>query len=252
MADHGGFEDGTIKPWEGSALCDDIAGNGHPCQGREIEGLGKCFFHVPEDDLEEAEDITGWKRCRTRSGTPSACRQIAVKGTVPPQCPRHGANPGSASRKAAANRRVEDQAMSRLEAIMREDAEAARLLDPAPVDDPFTALLELAAEIRALREILRDRVLQLKAGDWRYMGRQAEETRAEVILYERSLEREASILIQIVKLKPDERLLAIQERKLVIMERSLTLALQGSGLDLPAQDKAMAILRRELANASLN
>ena len=253
MADNGGLYDGTAKPWEGSAQCEDFARTtGHQCGKREIFGFGKCLQHVPDEDLEEAEAITGLRRCRTAFGTPTACRALAVGGTEPPACPRHGANPGSVTSQHAARRRLEDQAIARLEAVMREDSDAIKLLDPAPIDNPLTALLELAAEIRALREILRGRVLNLKQSDWRYYGKEREETRAEIILYERATEREASILISIAKLRIDDRLAAISERRMLTMERALTTALQGSGLDLPGQDKAMVILRRELSKASLN
>jgi hypothetical protein len=239
-----------MRPWEGTALCIGQTGPGQACQNREIEGLEFCLHHIPEDMLEEAEEVTGLTRCRARYGQPDHCTRIATRGTVPPVCASHGARQGSLTSQNAARRVIEDQAINRLEAIMSDDADAIRILNPEPIGNPLTALLDLAAEIRALREIMRDRVFAIKAGDWRYRGREAEMVRAEIILYERAQEREAHILIQIAKLKIDERLAAISERRMARMEQAMDIALKGSGLDLAGQEQARQILRRELTKAS--
>lgn len=238
--------------WEGSALCLGTTNAGQQCSNFEIEGLEHCLHHVPDDLLEEAEEITGWKRCRDKFGQPDACRFYAVEGTDPPCCKNHGANLGSNISKGAARTVIEDQAIRRLEEIMADDAAKMSILNPEPIGDPLTALLELAAEIRALRIMLRDRVMGLKAEEWRYKGREAELTRAEVNLWERAQEREGHFLIQISKLGIEGRLAAISERRMAHMERSLDIALKGSGLDLEGQERARTILRRELMKPSLN
>jgi hypothetical protein len=236
----------SFKPWEGKSLCEGTNNSGEPCSNKEIDGLGFCFWHVPGDMLEEAEEITGFRRCRHASG----CRELAVKGTDPPACKGHGANLGSNTSKAAAKNVIEEQALRRLEEIMKDDAESAKILNPEPIGNPLTALLDLAAEIRALREILRDRVFRIKPDEWRYKGREGEMTRAEILLYERAQEREAHILIQIAKLRIDERLAAISERRISAIERALDVALRSSGLDLAQQAEARKVLRRELTKAS--
>jgi hypothetical protein len=71
----------------------------------EIEGLDYCLHHVPDELLEEAEAIVGFRRCRSRFG----CRQYAVAGTDPPVCKNHGANRGSVLYKRAMMRRAEQR-----------------------------------------------------------------------------------------------------------------------------------------------
>lgn len=233
------------RDWEGESLCGFPTNQGTPCSSREILGLEHCLLHVPDDMLDEAEQITSTRRCRRRFGEIDACRKYAVAGTEPPACTDHGANLGSATSKNAARRVIEGKMFERLQQLM--DERGAEILDPPALDNPLTELLELAAEVKALKELLRLVVGSTSITRWRYEGgRVGEQTRAEVLLYERATERLAQLLIQIIKIDAPERLAVIDKIMIDAIEQALVTALAGSGADLDAQDKARKILRREL------
>jgi hypothetical protein len=236
------------KPWEGRYNCTELTNGGLPCSNKEIDGLGFCFYHVPEDMLDEAEEITGLIRCRHDSG----CPRLAKEGTVPPRCTAHGANEGSHMSKQAAGRVVEEQVMARFEAIMTQDGE--RLLNPQAIGDPFTELLALAAEMKELKQMLLEVVSVMKPNQWRYRGKDGEQARAELILLERAQERLERCLVNLIKLKIEDRLAGVEERTLEMMERAMDMAmtagiraaLASNGDELEGQQEARKVLRREL------
>jgi hypothetical protein len=245
----------VLPPESGPLQCQGISTSpshspGERCTHREIDGLGYCFAHMPDDLLDEAEALTGYVRCRTRSGEPDACHQFAVKGTDPPACKNHGANAGSQPWKAAQATVVDGRVADRLTEIMAEHGD--RLISPPPIGDPLSELLDLAAEIRAWKEIMREvTAYLLKRQQMRYSHKSyGEQIRAEVLLYERGLDRLGTILIQIGKLGIERRLAQIQEQQVARVDRALTAALTASGLDLVAQQEARTVLARELLRAS--
>jgi hypothetical protein len=84
------------------------------------------------------------------------------------------------------------------------------LRDPVrPVVDPLADLLTVAARASRLMEILEGQTSALKA--MRYQGAGGEQTRGELLAYERALDRVARILADIVKLGIDERLARVDE-----------------------------------------
>ena len=239
-----------VLPGSGPLQCQGTSNTGQPCTHREIDGLGYCFTHMPDDLLDEAEDITGARRCRERFGQPDACHQFAVAGTNPPQCKNHGANGGSVHAKRAANAVVNGRITDRMVAIMGDHGEA--LMQPSQIGDPLSELLDVAAEIRTWKEIMRGVVSDLLSRkEIRYTHRSyGEQMRAEVLLYERALERLAAILVQIGKLGIERKLAMIQQQQVDMVDRALSAALTASGLDLVAQQEARAVLARELTKAS--
>ena len=54
----------VLRRGEGPGLCVENSRIGVPCTHHEVLGLEYCVWHMPDDLLEEAEQITGWKRCR--------------------------------------------------------------------------------------------------------------------------------------------------------------------------------------------
>jgi len=119
-------------------------------------------------------------------------------------------------RRKATERQVEHQAL----------AELARR-GVTPVDNPLTALAELAGEVLAVKNIFRDRLAALDAEQWRHSGQDgAEQLRAEVALYERALDRSARVLADIARLKIDERLTAITEEQAHTLVAILTTVLE--------------------------
>jgi hypothetical protein len=239
-----------LLPGSGPLICQGTnASDGQPCTHHEIDGLGYCFPHLPDDLLDEAEDITGARRCRKRFGDPDACHCFAVAGTTPPMCKNHGANAGSHQGKIAAGHVVTGRVTDRMVAIMGDHGEA--LMTPDPIGDPLSELLAVAAEIRTWKEIMRGVVADLLSRQViRYTNRSyGEQLRAEVLLYERALERLAAILVQIGKLGIERKLAQIQADQVSMVDRALSAALTASGLGLEAQQEARAVLVRELRKA---
>jgi hypothetical protein len=239
---------GGREAWEGPAACRGRTAGGLPCSNREIDGLEFCLQHLPDELLPEGELITGIHRCRHHFGQPDACHMIAKGATVPPACPNHGANAGSLTSTEAGQRTIEDQALRRLEEIMREDAAQVRLVSPDPIDNPLQALLDLAAEIRALRILLRDRVMSMPLNEWRYSKGAGigEQTRAEIVLWERAQEREAKVLVAIAKLKIEDMLARVRKQQVQRIERALIASIRAAGGDLESQARAREVLWREL------
>jgi hypothetical protein len=237
-----------LHSWEGTEPCTGTNRDGTACGYPEIEGMEFCFTHVPEEMLDEAEQITGMRRCTnaTRvSGTIDRCRKTATTGTEPPVCKDHGANAGSVRSKRAAANVVQSNASGRLAEIMTEHG--AKLMSPPPMDDPLTELLAVAAEIKALKDLLREMVSKIDIASWRYTrSRIGEQVRAEVLLYERSQERLAGILISLIKLNIEARLAKIRAEQVRLFERALDLALNEAGVPLEGQVKARKALVRHL------
>lgn len=237
-------------PGEGTVRCLGDTRTGLRCSNMEIEGLEFCLHHVPDDLLDEAEEVTGFRRCRNGWGTPDpTCTLFAVTGTDPPACKNHGANRGSNTARAAAGRVVEGRAMDRLAEIMADHGE--KLLNPEPIGNSLQAHLDLAAEAWALKEILRNVIAYLFSQDRiRYAHQKVgEQLRAELLLYERAVERLDRILTNINRAKIEARLAAISEARLQHEERAFATALQAANIPVERQEAARAVLRRELMKA---
>jgi hypothetical protein len=229
----------TMRPWEGNQRCRGFTREKLPCGNWEILGLEFCLQHVPDDLLEEAEEITGLTRCRHESG----CQQICATGST--ICKNHGGQIGGYQRKVGAQRIANDKAEFALGAIMGENGN--RLLNALPVENPLEDLLAVAGEIREFKDILREIIADIDPKSYRYRAdKVGEQVRAELLLYERGLDRYATLLVQITRLNIEERLAAVREKMAQAIEHALTMSLEASGLDLDGQDKARKVLRREL------
>src|SRR5690348_9736507 len=142
-------------------------------------------------------------RCgaKTRQDESAAtCGQMAGWGTGHPgigHCKLHGGNTGT-QRTAAATELAE-----------REIRSVLAKLDVTPVEDPLTALTVLAGQVVSWQTAIARIVNQL--GDRvRYEGAAgAEQLRAEVALYERAMDRTATVLGLIAKLNIEERLATV-------------------------------------------
>lgn len=79
-----------------------------------------------------------------------------------------------------------------------------------PVTDPLQELLNLAGEAVAWKSMMSDRVAELAAHEWRYSDHHGgEQLRAELTLFERSVDRCARILTDTARLDLDARIIAI-------------------------------------------
>ena len=223
---------------------------GRACTQNEIEGLGFCFRHVPDEMLDEAEEITGYRRCRRDFGEPGACRMVAVAATEPPRCQGHGAETGSHTSQHASRRVIEGRVADRMTAIMAEHGE--RLLSPGAAPDPLTGLLQLADEMNEWKNIMREIVAYLLSKDRirAAHNRVGEQLRAEVLIYERAMERLAQLWERIIRLGIEARLAKLDDNQARLVEGALATALAGTGLGLVEQEKARQVLRRELVRAA--
>lgn len=160
-------------------------------------------------------------------GTP--CKNYCIKGGT--TCRHHG---GTLPRvKAAATFRLARDAAQQ-EALKRLQA------DKASKRDTITEMDRLAAEVIAFKDVCRERLDQLLSLDdsIRYEGKTGEQLRAEVALYERSLDRCNTVLATNVKLDIDGKKKQLDKDQAAIVV-ALVRAILG-GLDLTKAQKQLA------------
>jgi hypothetical protein len=177
-----------------------------------------CLQHMPDDRLEEAEALLGFFRCRNEHGTPGACHSYAVEGTDPPRCSKHR----QTGKRGAGRQAIFGQVDERAAEIIA--LYGTELANPQPVSDPYQELMRLGGEMRVFKDLMRDRVALLEPDKYRYTGKTGEQIRAELILYERAIERFAAMLVAIAKLNLDARLVGIRQQTLAMLDQALTLA----------------------------
>lgn len=178
------------------------------------------------------------------------CRKVAEPGQD--VCAKHGGKAPQA-RAAAAKRIVEAELM-----------ELAETLVGAPVDNPLTELANLAGRARAWMELLQGRVEKLletsadvadeqernsrdgKNSGIRYQGGAGEQLRAEVALYERSMDRLGKFLADYGRLGIDERLAKITEMQAEKVIAAIDAALAHAGVTGKTATEAKQVAARHL------
>ena len=141
------------------------------------------------------------------------CKRRASPGAL--VCAMHG---GAAPqvRAKAAKRLVEHEAASTLE----------RLGQAEPLADPISALLRLAGEIGAFRDILRERLADLHDEEWTSRSKLGvEQLHALVGAYSTALDRSRVVLVDIARLNLEDRLVALSEKQTEVMYAALSSAL---------------------------
>lgn len=195
----------------------------------------------PPDERRCTGIATGGKTRPERKG--EQCLHWAIPGgTV---CAWHGG--GASQVRAAANRRLADEALMR---------KAAGLVGE-PVDNPLAELANLAGRARAFMELMEERVQTLldggSTGDGqcgiRYKGGAGEQLRAEVALYERAMDRVGKFLADFGRLNIDSRLAQIEEAKADVVLRAIDAALAHAGVTGPQATEAKRVAARHLRAA---
>lgn len=103
-----------------------------------------------------------------------------------------------------------------------------------PVTDPLTALQEHAGKVRSWFDYLEERVSSLRhSSQW-----DTEQIRGEVELFTRAQETVGKILVDMAKLKIDERLIAIEEGKVAMLFEALKAGLVAGGITGPGPTQA--------------
>lgn len=179
---------------------------------------------------------------KTRAEGNPPCKQRVVPGTN--RCRFHGGRSPQAQR-AARERETEAQ--------LRQVVDR---LDLSPVENPLEALRALAAEVIGWKDLISLHVGRLNApkGDdgkgegpgFRYRTENAEQIRGEVVIFERALDRCATVLTAIAKLNIDERLAAITERQVSMLESALEAGLDELGLTVEQKARAWEGAARHL------
>jgi hypothetical protein len=179
--------------------------------------------------------VTDKPRCAARSSqTGKPCKLWPVKGAA--VCHKHGGRAPQVKANAAV--RVAEEEIT---AAAERYAAAA-----GPVEDPLSVLLKLAGEIAGFKDFIAARVAELRAEQWRYRGLHAEQLRAELGLYERALDRTARVLVDINKLKLEERMVKLTERQGDLIAEVIRRVMDDLDLTEEQRAKASVALPREL------
>jgi hypothetical protein len=103
-----------------------------------------------------------------------------------------------------------------------------------PVTDPLTALQEHAGKVRSWFDFLEERITSLRhSSQW-----DTEQIRGEVELFTRAQETVGKILVDMARLKIDDRLIAIEEGKVAMLFDALKAGLAAGGITGPGPTQA--------------
>jgi hypothetical protein len=227
-------------------LCTGTNRDGSPCKHWARKGEDTCAAHG-EDGRRCTRHISGISHPEFAG---ERCRAMALPGQD--VCGRHGGRSPQA-KAAAARRVVEAELMTLTENLVG-----------APVDNPLTELANLAGRARAWMELLQSRVEKLietsdasEGGDGRdggsgkdkglrYQAGAGEQLRAEVALYERSMDRLGKFLADYGRLGIDERLAKITETQAERVIAAIDAALEHAGITGKAATEAKQVAARKL------
>lgn len=202
------------------------------CKNWALIGADICHRHSGEGYIgtpDDAQRCTGTTKNRDNAGR--RCLEWALKGQK--VCGYHGGKSPQAL-KAAAKRIAEVQLNEQANKLLVK-------VGANPVDNPLTALSQLAGEVLAFKEALGERVNAL-GDEIRYKGGAGEQLRAEVALYERAVNQASTLLSNIARLNIDERLAAISEKQTETVIKAIDAALLYAGVtgDVAAGAKKVA------------
>ncbi|WP_156056304.1 hypothetical protein [Streptosporangium roseum] len=162
------------------------------------------------------------RRCTARrSSDGQPCEAYAMSGAA--VCHAHGGR-APQTRRRAAERLAEQKARTALSQYSP---------DAVIIDNPIAELLEAAGEFKALKNFLADRVAEMRADDWRRADAEGSEN---LRAYERALDRTARVLVELAKLKLEERLVRLTEQQGAMLAVAIQKILDA--LDLTAEQRA--------------
>jgi len=169
---------------------------------------------------------------RTVKRTGDPCQRHAIRGgTV---CPMHG---GRA-------RQVKAKAEERL--VVAEAAKYVHQNGWQPVDNPLTALADVAGEITSMKDFLRERVQAIGVRIRETSDKGDEQLRAELAAYQAALRDVVAALNTIARLNIDERLARISEAQGQMILRAFDAGLAAVGVAGPAAKTARQAAVRHL------
>jgi hypothetical protein len=167
------------------------------------------------------------KRCRATKRNGDPCKNTCVHGAV--VCAVHGGRlPGV--KKKAAQRITEESVRVEIESLRDIPAFTS-------IGDVYADLMQLAGVVSAWRKLMQDRVSYLTSLG--YAGLETgEQIRADVMLFERSLDRSAKVGEMLARLNLDERKQALDER--LAAQLGLAIKLILDDLNLTEEQRAIA------------
>lgn len=175
-------------------------------------------------------------KCTATRSDGEHCKAWAIKGAS--VCRVHG---GSAPqvKAAAAVRVVEQKAV----AVIRKHFDAR-----TPVTDPLAAIAEVAGEMVAVKDWLRQRVEAIQAQQMRVetFGQQAEQMRAEFQAYVGMLASCSKVIGDIARLNIEERMARVTELQAAAIISALDRTLAELGISGEQATKAKASIGRHL------
>lgn len=163
-------------------------------------------------------------RCGAKTRSDGKCKRHPANGSK--RCRFHG---GNSPQVIAKHQREQHQ-----QQVEKEIQKALLDLDIRPVENPLTALKLLAGEVIAWKDALLQKVQLLDK--LRYSTEFNEQIRGEVLLYERALDKCATVLATIARLNIDERLAAVEERQVKMLEDGLFAAFEAAGIPVTDPD----------------
>lgn len=234
---------------------------GERCKNWARDGAEFCAAHDPVDPWRPEKPPEEYRCTATATGGTTRperkgerCEHWAMKGQT--VCRSHGG--GAPQNRVAARRRITEAKL---------EDQAARLVGTA-VANPLTELAALAGRARAWMEMMQDRVEHLldvaeaeatppagadgpkpEGSGIRYRSGAGEQLRAEVQLYERSMDRLGKFLADFGRLNIDERLSKIEEAKADVVLRAIDAALAHAGVTGAQATDAKRVAARHLRAA---
>lgn len=178
-----------------------------------------------------SQDMTNVPRCSKLKKDGTGCTRYAVKDSQPAACRLHLG-----------------KTVERARAEIRTAVAAARVFDQdiVPVTNPFLALADLAGELMAAKNALRDKVNQLTK--LTYTAWDNEQIKAEVSLYRDLLGMTSKIVTDMARLNIDERLSRIDELQARAMLDAFEATLTELGLTAEVRATARVVMARRLSH----
>lgn len=133
-------------------------------------------------------------------------------------------------------------------------AEKTRVPDKDTQTTALEKMLEALERVLEFERFTGQQVAKLDPSDWRYQDRTgSEQTRAEVVLYERAMDRTARVLKDISKMALQEKIVSLGKAQTELMVRLLMATVNDMGLTAEQIDRARRILLEKLmSEAHLN
>lgn len=188
----------------------------------------------------------------TLSGDHAQCERFAVKNCEGycSRCFRDMKAALPAYSRAVEARRAETEAKKIFDVMMRQNNVEIESKNFDEEINPLEALLELANEQVAWKNLCLAKLAKLQEDEWRWDGdRAGEQIRSEILVYERAIDRATNTLIKISRLGIEAKLAQIAEKQVSIVETAIVRTLQDLNLDIDTQAKARTRIIKHLKSA---